>query len=179
MLIDIFDGFNKAFLSRRSNLIIAKLRAYDDFFLVKSSSTVRNEASLIESFELNLSFYAEIVVNSYNNCIAWFFIKFLVFHSMLINFNSTCISNNTLVPTYINSLYSVLRQIENVDCAFLNWSKYTVPSMNIKYTVFYQNFGFPYLFNMKVVFFRTCSDTLVPTYNYPLWIILVQLFYLR
>ena len=50
---------------------------------------------------------------------------------------------------------------------------------NIKYTVFYQNFGFPYLFNMKVVFFRTCSDTLVPTYNYPLWIILVQLFYLR
>ena len=178
MLIDIFDGFNKAFLSRRSNLIIAKLRAYDDFFLVKSSPTVRNEASLNESFELNLSFYAEIVVNSYNNCIAWFFIKFLVFHSMLINFNSTCISNNTLVPTYINSLYSVLRQIENVDCAFLNWSKYTVPSMNIKYTVFYQNFGFPYLFNMKVVFFRTCSDTLVPTYNYPLWIILVQLFYL-
>ena len=27
--------------------------------------------------------------------------------------------------------------------------------------------------------FRTCSDTLVPTYNYPLWVILVQLFYLR
>ena len=50
---------------------------------------------------------------------------------------------------------------------------------NIKYTVFYQNFGFPYLFNTKVVCFRTCSDTLVPTYNYPLWVILVQLFYLR
>ena len=52
-------------------------------------------------------------------------------------------------------------------------------NINIKYTVFYQNFGFPYLFNTKVVCFRTCSDTLVPTYNYPLWVILVQLFYLR
>ena len=45
---------------------------------------------------------------------------------------------------------------------------------HIKYTVFYQKFGFPYLLNIRIVCIRTCSDTPVPTYKYPLWVILVR-----
>ena len=33
---------------------------------------------------------------------------------------------------------------------------------------FYQTIGFPYLLNIRIVCFRTCSDTPVPTYKYPL-----------
>ena len=43
-----------------------------------------------------------------------------------------------------------------------------------EYTVFYQNFGFPYIPIIRVVCCRTCSNTLVPIHNYPKWVILVQ-----
>ena len=108
MLIDIFNGFNKTILrqaataAQASNLIATKLRAYD-FFLVKSSSTIEKEDSLNKSLTLNLSFYYETASNKYVYCIAWFFIKFLIFHSMQINLNSisqTCILNTAPVPTY-------------------------------------------------------------------------------
>ena len=105
MLIDIFNGFNKTILrqaataAQASNLIATKLRAYD-FFLVKSSSTIEKEDSLNKSLTLNLSFYYETAIIY---CIVWFFIKFLIFHSMQINLNSisqTCILNTAPVPTY-------------------------------------------------------------------------------
>ena len=105
MLIDIFNGFNKTILrqaataAQASNLIATNLRAFD-FFLVKSISTIEKEASLNKSFTLNLSFYYETAIIY---CIVWFFIKFLIFHSMQINLNSisqTCILNTAPVPTY-------------------------------------------------------------------------------
>jgi hypothetical protein len=119
MLIDIFNGFNKAFLrqaataAQASNLIATKLRAYD-FFLVKSSSTIEKEDSLNKSLTLNLSFYYETASNKYVYCIAWFFIKFLIFHSMQINLNSisqTCILNTAPVPTYNYPLWIILVQL--------------------------------------------------------------------
>ena len=49
---------------------------------------------------------------------------------------------------------------------------------NSEYTVFYQKFGFPYLLNIRIVCIRTCSDTLVPTYKYPLYgLSLYDMFY--
>ena len=116
MLIDIFNGFNKAFLrqaataAQASNLIATKLRAYD-FFLVKSISTIEKEASLNKSFTLILSFYYETAIIY---CIVWFFIKFLIFHSMQINLNSisqTCILNTAPVPTYNYPLWIILVQL--------------------------------------------------------------------
>ena len=41
-------------------------------------------------------------------------------------------------------------------------------------TVFYHKFGFPYTQTIRIVCCRTCSNTLVPTYNYLSWVILVQ-----
>ena len=119
MLIDIFNGFNKTILrqaataAQASNLIATKLRAYD-FFLVKSSSTIEKEDSLNKSLTLNLSFYYETASNKYVYCIAWFFIKFLIFHSMQINLNSisqTCILNTAPVPTYNYPLWIILVQL--------------------------------------------------------------------
>ena len=116
MLIDIFNGFNKTILrqaataAQASNLIATKLRAYD-FFLVKSISTIEKEASLNKSFTLNLSFYYETAIIY---CIVWFFIKFLIFHSMQINLNSisqTCILNTAPVPTYNYPLWIILVQL--------------------------------------------------------------------
>ena len=119
MLIDIFNGFNKAFLrqaataAQASNLIATKLRTYD-FFLVKSSSTIEKEDSLNKSLTLNLSFYYETASNKYVYCIAWFFIKFLIFHSMQSNLNSisqTCSLNTAPVPTYNYPLWIILVQL--------------------------------------------------------------------
>ena len=42
------------------------------------------------------------------------------------------------------------------------------------YTVFYHKFGFPYSIQFRTISFRTCKLALVPTYNYLLKIILVQ-----
>merc|ERR1712167_553770 len=116
MLIDIFNGFNKTILrqaaiaAQASNLIATKLRAFD-FFLVKSISTIEKEASLNKSFTLNLSFYYETAIIY---CIVWFFIKFLIFHSMQINLNSiyqTCILNTAPVPTHNYPLWIILVQL--------------------------------------------------------------------
>ena len=118
MLIDIFNGFNKTILrqaataAQASNLIATKLRTYD-FFLVKSSSTIEKEDSLNKSLTLNLSFYYETASNKYVYCIVWFFIKFLIFHSMQINLNSisqTCSLNTVPVPTYNYPLWIILVQ---------------------------------------------------------------------
>ncbi len=117
--IDIFNGFNKAFLrqtataAQASNLIATKLRTYD-FFLFKSSSIIEKEDSLNKSLTLNLSFYYETASNKYVYCIVWFFIKFLIFHSMQIDLNSisqTCILNTAPVPTYNYPLWIILVQL--------------------------------------------------------------------
>ena len=42
------------------------------------------------------------------------------------------------------------------------------------HTVFYQKFGFPYTSRVRIICFWTRSNTLVPTYNYPYQVILVQ-----
>jgi hypothetical protein len=50
----------------------------------------------------------------------------------------------------------------------------TNTTKQFKYTVFYHKFGFPYFIPFRTISSRTCKLTLVPTYNYPLKIILVQ-----
>ena len=67
---------------------------------------------------------------------------------------------NSLLNAFINQ--QILIRFFNIECK---------KKCN---TVFYHKFGFPYTQTIRIVWYRTCSNTLVPTYNYPSWVILVQ-----
>ena len=78
-------------------------------------------------------------------------------------------SNHLTFLMTVNEVYHKLKLISTIGLLIYP----------ITHTVFYQNFGFPYTQTIRIVCFRTCSNTLVPTYNYLSKVILVHsdLFY--
>jgi hypothetical protein len=79
-------------------------------------------------------------------------------------FKSTQVNNNNKMNSILNGF-----NIQQILIRFIN-----IESQHKCTTVFYHKFGFPYTRIIRIVCFRTCSNTLVPTYNYLSWVILVQ-----
>ena len=80
------------------------------------------------------------------------------------SFKSNQVNNNNKMNSLLNAFINqqILIRFFNIEFQ----KKYN--------TVFYHKFGFPYTQTIRIVWYRTCSNTLVPTYNYLSWVILVQ-----
>ena len=88
----------------------------------------------------------------------------------------TCLSEDkysSIANHIMDADYTQLIQISIINQCEINTMKQFI------YTVFYHKFGFPYSIEFRTISFRTCKLALVPTYNYLLQIILVQIILVR